>query len=87
MAKPTPEKSFEMKSRKLVKKIWEATFDRWKNEFAQLSLGVQFLKVKVTGEKETNIHRSFFEDYFKSTSNEGRKITRERIEERLKCLL
>ena len=89
MAKPTPEKRFEMKSKKLVKEIWEITFGRSKDEFGQISLGVQFLTVRIgdTGEKGTDIHRSFFEDYFRSTSNEGRKITRERIEERLKYLI
>jgi hypothetical protein len=44
-----------------------------KNEFTEVSLGPQFMKIRTSG-KEIEIHRSLFEDYFAHASKELQKI-------------
>jgi hypothetical protein len=56
MAKPTPEQVFEMKSRKLVKEIWEAHFNRSKDEFTSISLRANVIEIKIENRGVT-IHR------------------------------
>lgn len=86
MGKPTSEEAKEMQYRKLAKEIWEKEFNRYKDEFMVISLGVQFMKIK-TSRKDVDIHRSLFEDYF-AAGNEGfKKGALENIKKYLEQLL
>jgi hypothetical protein len=86
MTRPTPEKAKEMHYRNLVKDIWENNFGRSKDEFTRISLGVQFLEIRI-GEEGIDVHRSLFEDYFSASSGEQKKLYISRIENYLKALL
>jgi len=86
MGRPTPGEAKEMQYRKLIKEIWGKEFNRNKDEFTIISLGKQFMKIK-TGEKETDIHRSLFEDYFTATNEELKIGSLENIKKYLKQLL
>ncbi len=86
MTRATPEKSKEMRYRKLVKDIWEKDFGRSRDEFTRISLGVQFVEIRI-GEQGIDVHRSLFEDYFNASSEEQKKFCIGRIEDYLKALL
>ncbi len=77
MARPTPEEGKEMQYRRLIKEIWEKNLNRSINELS-MSYDQQFLKIK-TQEKEIDIHRSFFEDYFAASGSDSKKSCLERI--------
>jgi hypothetical protein len=86
MAKPTPEQAFEMKSRKLVKEIWEKGLNRSKDELTLISLGRPgFIEIK-TGNRDTEIHTSLFEDYFNATNNKAKEASIQRIKDYLRPL-
>jgi hypothetical protein len=86
MTRPTPEKAKEMNYRKLVKDIWEKDFGRSRDEFTQISLGVQFVEVRI-GEQGIDIHRSLFEDYFNASGEEQKQLHVGRIKDYLETLL
>ena len=85
MAKLTSDQAFENKSRKLVKKIWEANLNRSKDELASISLRAGFIEIR-TGNTDINIHRSLFEDYFDATNNELKETSIQRIKDYLRSL-
>jgi DNA polymerase III delta prime subunit len=86
MGRPKPEEVKEMQYRKLVKEIWETEFYRSRDELAEILLENKFIKIK-RGEKGTDIHTSFFEDYFNAAGHEELKTMRERIKIKLEQLL
>ncbi len=52
-----------------------------------MSGGKSFMITAATGTNSTQIHRSFFEDYFNAVGSEPKRIVREKIKTRLEQLL
>lgn len=81
MARPTPEEGKEMQCRRLIKEILEKNLNRSTNELS-MSYDQQFMKIK-TQDKEIDIHRSFFEDYFAASGSDSKQSCLARIKQRL----
>lgn len=89
MTRPTPREAEEMRIRKLVKDIWENDCARKKDELVGIGFNddkPNFTIIR-TDKASIEIHRSSFEDYFNSRSEEQKKYARDSIKKFLEQLL
>jgi hypothetical protein len=74
MAKPTAEKAFEMRSRRLIKDIWGDMLKRDIDELKSVKLIAPFMTI-TTQQSDISIHRNLFDDYFEDVGSETKATT------------